>query len=184
MNDNEIYKSNMYGKSNWSHGNPKSARQTISLDVLAQMNNARNISYTQDVNRARLLESEMMFKSAIEYGQMSIKGGMLLNGSAAIALLAFIGNIITQASKPHIQLSQLVYILSLFCYGSFASILGAGMAYFAQIVYQINNGKHKAGYKILGIVFHALSIICVLIGYCIFAYAVSNFSCVAECTIH
>lgn len=178
MNDDEIYKSNLYGKLNWAYENTNNEGQTISMEILAQLSNARNISYTQDMNRARLAEAEMMFKSVIEYGQMAIKGGMLLNGSAAIALLAFIGNIITQTSRPHIEMIPMVKILSLFCYGSFASLFGAAMAYFTQLIYQEKNEKDEMKNKKWGRLFHVLSIFFVLSGYILFAYAVYAFSSV------
>ena len=93
--------------------------------------------------------------------------------------MAFIGNVITQASRPQIAILPLVNILSLFCYGSFASVLGAVLAYMTQLIYQEKNEKGEMKNKKCGLVFHALSGLAVLSGYILFAYAVSLFSSVA-----
>lgn len=78
-------------------------------------------------------ESDLeMFRSVIAYGQASLKYGVLLCGSAAIAILAFMGN--TVDNHPEWIKSS---INSLICFTAGAFIIGlcVFMTYLAQFFY-------------------------------------------------
>ncbi|MGR3219179.1 MAG: hypothetical protein ACUZ8H_05085 [Candidatus Anammoxibacter sp.] len=51
--------------------------------------NERNLAHYN----AQQLQAVEMFKSVISYGATALKSAILINGGAAVALLAFIGNI-------------------------------------------------------------------------------------------
>lgn len=78
-----------------------------------------------------------MFRSVISYGQSSLKYGVLLCGSAAIAILSFIGNIVEKHPewvKPCVD--------SVLCFTAGAFIIGfcVFMTYLTQFFY---SGEHK-----------------------------------------
>nr|WP_310616674.1 hypothetical protein [Pantoea cypripedii] len=80
------------------------------------------------VNNAIQLEA---FKSTIAVGANACRAFMVMNGGAAIALLAFLGNIWNKSSNPDAS-KAIALSLVVFCLGVLASGVCAGMTYFAQ----------------------------------------------------
>jgi hypothetical protein len=81
-----------------------------------------------------------MFKSVIEAGQTALKSATLINGAAAIALLAFLGNLLTKTVPggvafpiPAINYAMFVFV----CGVGFAGI-ATGIRYLAQFAYSSN----------------------------------------------
>src|SRR6185437_9417296 len=73
-----------------------------------------------------------MFRSVITSGQGAIKSSFLLNGGAAVAILAFIGHLAQfDAAKVPVFASCLV----LFAYGVFAVAVTSGSTYLSQWFY-------------------------------------------------
>lgn len=70
-----------------------------------------------------------MFRSVITSGQNSLKSSFLLNGGAAIALLAFIGHL-TEIKSP--QVNYFISGLMLFCFGVLATTVASGLTYLCQ----------------------------------------------------
>ncbi|WP_236170126.1 hypothetical protein [Pseudomonas parasichuanensis] len=80
-----------------------------------------------------------MFKSVIQTGQSALKAIVLLNGGAAVALLAFIGKL-ADVSKPNISLFALP--LTIFVVGAFLSTISSGLTYLTQLIYS-ENGRWR-----------------------------------------
>ncbi|MDK4215887.1 hypothetical protein [Pantoea agglomerans] len=74
------------------------------------------------------------FKSVITVGANACRAFMIMNGGAAIALLAFLGNIWEKDSAPAAS-KAIALSLAIFCAGVLASGLCAGLTYFAQSAY-------------------------------------------------
>jgi hypothetical protein len=70
-----------------------------------------------------------MFRSVITAGQSSLKSSFLLNGGAAIALLAFIGHL---AEIKSIQVHEFICSLMLFSLGVLATAITSGLTYLCQ----------------------------------------------------
>lgn len=90
-----------------------------------------------------------MFKSVIQTGQSAIKANMLLNGGAAVALLAFIGKL-ADVNPGRIPLFALP--LTVFVIGAFLATLLSGLTYLTQLTFS-EDGKwrDRAGYTLQGI---------------------------------
>ncbi|MDQ7073427.1 MAG: hypothetical protein Q9N32_08265 [Gammaproteobacteria bacterium] len=95
-----------------------------------------------------------MFRSVITAGQSAIKSSFLLNGSAAVALLAFIGHLAT------IDKSYVAFFapsLLPFAYGVLVIAVTSGFTYLSQWLYA---SEHKSAVT-AGFVFN---IICIVLG--------------------
>lgn len=75
------------------------------------------------------------FRSTMAFAQAAIKSGMLVNGAAAVALLAYLGNIKAQGAAT----SPFVVALGLFSGGVVAAALTCACSYFAQLLYTPGN---------------------------------------------
>lgn len=74
------------------------------------------------------------FKSVITVGANACRAFMIMNGGAAIALLAFLGNIWNKNSTPDAA-KGIAISLGVFCFGVIASGFCAGFTYLAQSFY-------------------------------------------------
>lgn len=90
-----------------------------------------------------------MFRSVIQYGQASLKSAILINGGAAVALLAFIGKIWSD-EKSKIVINELSYSLTLFVFGTLAVAVATGITYIAQSLF--NEGKIKIAHCVNGLI--------------------------------
>ncbi len=70
-------------------------------------------------------------RSVMTTAAMALKSAILINGGAAIATLAFIGNILKETSK-NINVPTLSYALNLFAYGTLAAVIATGFTYFSE----------------------------------------------------
>lgn len=104
-----------------------------------------------------------MFKSVIQTGQNALKAFVLLNGGAAIALLAFIGKL-ADVSRSHIPLFALP--LTIFVIGAFFSTLSSGLTYLTQVMYS-DGGIWR---NRIGITLHLTTIGLGLTSLCMFGY--------------
>lgn len=75
-----------------------------------------------------------MFRSVIVLGHNAITATFLINGSAVIALLTFLGNIWARTSI-HTQARGLAWSLAFFCSGVFFSAVARGLTWWSQNTY-------------------------------------------------
>lgn len=74
------------------------------------------------------------FRQILALGQSTIRSAILINGGAAVALLAFIGHLSTSAVVKFTIL-PFAGALRLFVFGVFFASLAAGSMYFSQFFY-------------------------------------------------
>ena len=102
-------------------------------------------------------ESDLeMFRSVITAGQNAIKSSFLLNGGAAIATLAFVGNLVQYNLEKVALFGE---CLLPFTYGVLAVAVTSGFTYLSQWFYASPNSKvieWDLGFK--------LNILCIIIG--------------------
>jgi len=110
----------------------------------------RNLAHYE----AQQLHSIELFRSVIAYGQAALKSEILINGGAAVALLAFIGNIWTKGIQPE-AVNFLTSGIAYFSFGVLAGALGTVGSYFTQYCYSESFLK-------AGVVFHFLTVLIVL----------------------
>ncbi|MEX3776188.1 hypothetical protein [Pseudomonas sp. MYb118] len=112
----------------------------------------------QKYNHAVDLE---MFKSIIETGQNAIKSIMLLNGGAAVALLAFIGKLAGTGQIPLFATPLTTFVI-----GAFTAGLTSGISYLTQLIYS-EEGKLRTR---SGIALQAIAVLLGLLGLAAFGY--------------
>ena len=106
-----------------------------------------------------------MFKSVIQSGQNAIKTNLLINGGAAIALLAFIGKL---ADTNQSKIPLFAQSLTIFVIGALVTALGSALTYLTQLAYS----EEKKWVKRFGIFFHTVSMLLGLGALSLFAYGV------------
>ena len=113
--------------------------------------------------KAQQLFDVEMFRSVIGYGQAALKSAILINGGAAVALLAFIGNIWAKGVRPDVA-DSLTNGIVLFASGVLAAAVGTGGSYFTQYYYHIEGPERAAIY------WRRLTILVVLLAFILFGF--------------
>lgn len=119
-------------------------------------NTARNEHY-----KARAKRISDGFHAVITIGQGALKSGALINGGACVALLAFIGNILT---KDDSMISGLSTALFIFGCGLFLAAAASGTTYLAQESYETKKIKKAVYINNVTIIIVILSYLAFLIG--------------------
>jgi hypothetical protein len=101
-----------------------------------------------------------MFKSVIQAGQTALRTSFLVNGGAAVALLAFIGNVWAQ-TQTLVVAKALTLSLSLFSAGVLIGAVATGTTYISQAFFA--RAWEKTGYG-----FQFLTIALVIAAYSVF----------------
>lgn len=118
----------------------------------------RNIALYQ----AQEMRAVELFRSVITYGSAALKSSLLINGGAAAALLAFIGNIWAKETGAEAVKSLTMAIL-LFSFGVLAAALGTAGSYFSQYCY-------SEPFPRAAVVFHTLTVLFVLTSFALFGF--------------
>jgi len=93
--------------------------------------------------RVRVDFSLEMFKSVIAVGQTALKSLFLINGGAAVAVLAFVGHLATAGSSAD-SIRGFAAPLGCFVAGLLLVTIASGVTYLSQRAY----ARHKQGRKI------------------------------------
>jgi hypothetical protein len=122
----------------------------VKLEVVkdtARYEHERNLEHYKANNQIKISNLDVlsrgglnMANSIIEAGLSALKSVILINGGAAIALLAFLGNAWDKGIQAN-GVSALIASLSLFSKGVLAGALGMGCRYFSQAFYGYVNNK-------------------------------------------
>jgi len=102
------------------------------------------------------------FKSVILAGQNALRSALLVNGGAAVALLAYIGKLSVEASS---HVSDFALPLLLFVLGALVVAINSGLTYLGQWFYFGGGGwRWKVGFAL-----NIVSIVLGVVSYVIFA---------------
>jgi predicted alpha/beta hydrolase family esterase len=82
------------------------------------------------------LQNVEMLKAVFQFGGAALKSAILINGGAAVALLAFMGAIFV--GKPDVS-KELTCPLMTFTFGVLSAAIASGTSYFAQYYYSSKN---------------------------------------------
>jgi len=106
-----------------------------------------------------------MLRATITTGQSALKSSLLINGGAALAILAFIGKIwsVSEPIPYFISLSLLYYVL-----GVLSGAVASGFTYISQAGYAEEFGKYSNNIGLLG---HFVAIFGVMLAYILFISA-------------
>lgn len=102
------------------------------------------------------------YRSVIIYGGATLRSAMLINGGAAAALLAFIGNIWTKGIEQA-AVGSLTKSISFFAFGVLIAAVGTAGSYFTQYCYSERFGR-------TAVVFHTLTVVFILISFILFGF--------------
>lgn len=118
-----------------------------------------------------------MFNSVIEAGLNALKSAIVINGGAAVALLAFIGGVLQQKGKGAIALSDVGFALLMFLFGTGCAGVASGVRYLSQFLYARSVERSHRGEvcegKLYGIGGGIFNLVCILLGavsYILFFY--------------
>jgi hypothetical protein len=117
--------------------------------------------------RVRVDFSLEQFKSVIAIGQTALKSMFLINGGAAVAVLAFVGHLATSINTVH-AIRPFALPLGCFVTGLLLVTIAAGVAYLAQRVY-VTKGTTKGKGRRIGNWLNGLIIIICLLSVAAFA---------------
>ncbi|MET0181274.1 MAG: DUF6680 family protein [Caulobacterales bacterium] len=134
-------------------------------------------------------QGALLFQSVLTFGDSALKAAAILNGGAAVAMLAFIGAMLTSDRSLLSGYSSLADILTVFGFGVLCSTLASGASYCAQIFYEIAHSENRLDWthpfihetpKVrlrsrIGIVFQVLAIGLVVMSYAAFAVGGEKF---------
>lgn len=81
-----------------------------------------------------------LFKSVIDAGQHALRVSLAINGGAAVAVLAFLGNLMTKS--PATSLGQFPTAMLFFVSGVLAAAIATGCTYLTQHWYHHDRKKH------------------------------------------
>ena len=92
---------------------------------------AGSLAYQEHVHSWRLEG----FRQVIALGQSTLKSMMLINGGAAVALLAFLGNLVTRSSALA-NVATFAASMRMFVIGVFLASVAYATTYFSQMFYE------------------------------------------------
>lgn len=85
-----------------------------------------------------------LFKSVIQSGQIALRSCILVNGGAAVALLAFLGHVSSQAARTTL-INDIAGSMGIYAAGVAAGALATGLAYLAQWLYMHSSKQWIGG---------------------------------------
>lgn len=102
------------------------------------------------------------FRSVVAAGANASKSCMLINGGAAVALLAFVGNIWNKSPSAG-TVTEIAYGILFFCIGVGFAALCTGITYIAQYCYSSidfdDDSDKKCKWEITGNIFNILAVL-------------------------
>lgn len=99
-------------------------------------NNAAHLEHYKAQTLFGVESFKSLHSAAIAFAINALKLLTLVNGAAALAILAFLGHLASKDSAISSQLLvQMIYPMSLFAFGTAAAVLASGGAYLSQIVF-------------------------------------------------
>lgn len=113
-------------------------------------------------------EEKMLFEAVISFSHLAIKTLTLLNGGAAVALLAFSGHLASKKSVNFSIFEKLSHSILLFGCGAGLAFVTAAFTYLAQ--HQFHRVNHNTFYRRTGIGFQLAAIISALSGLICFGF--------------
>ncbi len=118
-----------------------------------------------------------MFRTVVEYGRDALKAAMLINGGAAVAVLAFIGNIWTiEGSDDAVR--SLACAVAMFGFGVLFAAVSSAFTYITQYFYNMDtvfgpeNPTLGLKYRKIAISFHCIVLFLVFSSFGLFCAGV------------
>ncbi len=152
-------------------GVPFEQRLIIWQRELAQHRNQLEQHRNQlEQNRIHVEAVNSSVLAAITFAGAAIKGLILINGGAAIAILAFLGHVASTPELTFAEFEALGSALIAFGWGALAGAMTAGSSYLSQIYFSevTKSGSKCAG--VAGKIFRLTAVALAIFGYGVFVY--------------
>jgi hypothetical protein len=91
----------------------------------------------------RVRRAELMTNMTVKTGENAVKSLLVVNGGAALALLAFLGSVARMSDDLAIK-SDIANSLAIFTFGAFLAALTSGLTFFSQAGFGGEFGNHSA----------------------------------------
>lgn len=127
----------------------------------------RNYEHEMRVWSARTSERVEMLNGIKGFATLSIKSLLFFNGGAVLALMTFLGNVLTKSSVVRFQVISFEDALFWFSAGIASALLCSMIAYIAQVVVYEAEGSYVIigyGLRITGVFLAILSFVCFCFG--------------------
>jgi hypothetical protein len=142
-----------------------SSPEGVALSEAALEEHKANLSAWVSSSQYRHEVNLEMLRAVITVGQSALKGALIINGGAAVTLLAFIGKI-WGSTDTQPTLVALSFALLSYVFGVLSAAMAAGATYFSQAGYADEFGSHS---HTIGRVGHIAAICFVFCAYILFA---------------
>ena len=109
-----------------------------------------------------------LFKSVTRSGQAALKSFFLLNGGAAVAVLALVGHLSTSGATAA-RVNTFALPLGCFAFGLLLSAMASGGVYLAQRAYSLSQKQQGDGWNAVVVCVSLASLFAFAVG-CYFAY--------------
>jgi hypothetical protein len=136
------------------------------IDELRLKNEAMRLQH--EAQRLAFDENKLLFDSVITYGSLALRSLLILNGGAAIALLALTGTLVSNGIDPS-AIRDVGWAILKFGFGALMGAGGCGLAYLTQYGYQM--GKTSRFWRWTAISLHVGTVALVIAGYVTFGVA-------------
>ena len=107
------------------------------------------------------VRSEIL-RSAMESAKEVFKACLIINGGAAVALLAVIGHLVSQ--KHYSPIADFLPSFVCFVVGVFVVPIGHGLAYGSNLYFSLRPGQSGRGFRVSAIALALASALCFLAG--------------------
>ncbi|MFA7585631.1 MAG: hypothetical protein WCY11_05455 [Novosphingobium sp.] len=142
-------------------------RDLTSTEVLdVELYKAKLQTWVEDHKRSHN-QSVEMFRSVITAGQNALRTAFLMNGGSAVAVLAFIGHLATNAES---KVPLFAPSLAIFVTGVLVAAVASGVTYLSQWFYAAD----KAWAEKTGFVLNIAAIVLGISSYVVFAFGISE----------
>ncbi len=108
--------------------------------------------------------------ATVTFAGAAIKGLLLINGGAAVAILAFLGHLAATPGTNPAQLETLGPALLAFGWGTLAGAMTAGSAYLSQICFSEVSKSGSRPVRVAGEIFRLTAVALASFGYGVFIY--------------
>lgn len=113
-----------------------------------------------DIDIAQLRSD--ILASAMESAIQALRTCLLINGGAAVALLAFIGHLVTQ--QEYKLIAEFRSSFALFVIGTFCVPIGHGLAYASNLYFALRSSPAGRSYRVAALIVATISVMCFLVG--------------------
>ena len=112
--------------------------------------------------------------ATVTFAGAAIKGLLLINGGAAVAILAFLGHLAATPGTSPTQFETLGTALLAFGWGALAGAMTAGAAYLSQICFGEVTVSRNRPAKIAAEIFRLIAVALAFFGYGVFIYGLDT----------